>query len=138
MILLLECASLLDVRVGSGGVAGKLTGVAKVTRDGWVPPNKSVDWIGAGAGAGAVTGGLGKEAKSGAKGDGVLTYMVLMDGGGMSEEGAALMGTGTRDGGDFLNREPTLARNDLAGEGVVWSVMDRSSIPAVRESSSSS
>ena len=51
VILLLECASLLDVRVGSGGVAGKLTGGAKVTRDGWVPPNKPVDLTGAGAGA---------------------------------------------------------------------------------------
>ena len=48
---------MLDVRVGSGGVTGKLTGVAKVTRDGWVPLNKPVDWIGAGAGAGAVAGG---------------------------------------------------------------------------------
>ena len=86
----------------------------------------------------AVAGGLGKEAKSGAKSGGGLTYMVLMDGGGMVEVGAALMGTGTRDGGgDFLNIEPTLARNDLAGEGVVWLVTDRSPIPAVRESSSS-
>jgi len=67
VILLLECASLLDVRIGSGGVAWKLTGVEKVTRDGWVPLNKPVDWIGAGAGAGAVAGGLGREAKSGAK-----------------------------------------------------------------------
>ena len=36
-----------------------------------------------------------------------------------------------------MNIEPTLAKNDLAGEGVVWSVTDRSPIPAVRESSSS-
>ena len=51
VILLLDCASLLDVRVGSGGVAGKVTGGAKVTRDGWVPLNKPVDLTGAGAGA---------------------------------------------------------------------------------------
>ena len=69
----------------------------------------------------------------------MLTYMVFMDGGGMLEGGAVLMGTGTKDGGGFLNKDPTLAKNDLAvaGEGVVVSVKERSLISSRRESSSS-
>ena len=81
---------MLDVRIGSGGMTGKSTGGAKVTlRDGWLPPNKA-GWENL-TGAVAKAGGLGKEAKVGAGiDDGVLIYMVAIDGGGIALGGAGL------------------------------------------------